>query len=269
MNEFELADKLLLVSAPSYDMASRGDRKRSAKELVNLFLRMNARIQPRATFEIGAREAYFSRCIQRDLPTAASFAFEANPHNHEMFGSGAREAGVDYRHLAITDHSGPVTFMLQKTRRGKPVGPNVGNNSLLALKTTPAEYEEITVPGSSLSDFISSEDLTGPFSAWIDVEGAIGMVLEGADSVLSDFHIIMCEVEDRENWQGQWLVSNVHAHMTKNGFVPVARDYEYVHQHNIIYCRKDIWLSVRDLVAEHLSAISRPLRTHTAEQHTV
>lgn len=265
MSEFELADRLLMVSAPSYDLASRSDRKRSAKELVNLFLRMNARIQPRATFEIGAREAYFSRCIQRDVPTAASFAFEANPHNYEMFGPGALGAGVDYRHLAITDRSGPVSFMLQKTRRGKPVGPNVGNNSLLQLRTTPAEYEEVTVEGSSLADFVRKEKLTGPFSAWIDVEGAIGLVLTGVDDVLAEFHIIMCEVEDRENWQDQWLVSNVHNHLTQKGFIPVARDYEYAHQHNIIYCQKDVWISIRDLVAEHLSIISRPLRSQLAE----
>jgi hypothetical protein len=45
-------------------------------------------------------------------------------------------------------------------------------------------------------------------------------------------------VEDRSYWRDQWLAADVIKLLVENAFLPVARDYEYESQYNIVFVRR-------------------------------
>jgi hypothetical protein len=102
------------------------------------------------------------------------------------------------------------------------------------------ETMQVEVPCTRVDDFLAGADFDRPMTAWIDVEGAVGEVLPGMDSVLGEFMMVFCEVEERAFWDGQWTWPTVHKFMRKRGFHAVARDFEYDGQNNVLFLREDI-----------------------------
>ena len=215
------------------------ERKQSAVELRERFLRLTESVQPDVIFEIGANEATFSRAARIAVPGAKMFAFEASPVNHARFKDVPELHGVEYINMAATDHDGSIEFHLQQTRNGKPVPSTAGSNSILSrigdVKTVPC-----TVPCTSVESWVGKHGLTGTMVAWIDVEGATREVLVGMGDVIKSFAAFHIEVELVRYWHGQWLYGDVLKHMVERGFSPIARDHEFAHQHNVIFVRDDL-----------------------------
>jgi FkbM family methyltransferase len=172
-------------------------------------------------------------------------AFEANPYNYQAFVGRIKESApaVHYHHLAISDTDGEVTFHVKESKGDKALNKVAGNNSLLVRSDDSFLYEKVTVPSRRLDSFLAEGGLTGrTFSAWIDVEGALGPVTKGFGGALETCLSLMVEVEEVAYWQGQMLVFDAMRYFAEQGLVPVARDFEYSDQFNLVYLRKDMLL---------------------------
>lgn len=255
------ADLALLHTASLFDLASQEGRKRSVDSLRRLFFNLHEVLQPKVVLEIGAKEATFSRTMRKALPDAKIIAFEANPYVYakQRKASDPVADGVDYRHLAISDRTGEISFFVQVRRGGKAMKRTVGSNSLMP-RLGDVETEEVTVASTRIDDFLAAEKLAGAKTAWIDVEGAIGLVLGGMGPVLDQFTMVFAEVEEREFWAGQWTWPQVQAFMAEHGFQAVARDFEYEGQNNVLFIRADVLqqAEVRRTLAMHYSSLAHP-----------
>lgn len=261
MSDLALYDIALLQTAALVDLSSPEAKQRSARKLRDMFLRLLAFYPTEVVFEIGANEASFSQAARKRAKDARIVAFEANPHVWERFHARNQTRKVEYLHMAVTDRNGPVTFQLQTSRAGRPMPLTTGSNSLLKRVDHEATYEPVETPGTRLDTFIDEQGLTGrSMCAWIDVEGAIRQVLTGMGERIADFTMLLMEVEDAPKWEDQWCWHDVLAYLRPRGFVPVARDFEYTSQFNVVFVREAMLreLRARIIIAEHLSSLARP-----------
>ncbi len=252
-----LQDLMLMQQARGVDLASREARTKTRDRLQEFFLRLQGVIAPKVTLEIGAHSATFSRKMAR--LGATPHAFEANPYNYQAFAPtiAKRSPAVRYHHMAVSDEDGEVTFQVKASRAGKPTAKVAGNNSLLVRNDAAFDYEAVTVPATRLDSFLAAEGIDGqPFSAWIDVEGALSKVTAGFGTALQHCASLIVEVEQHEYWEGQMLVPDAMRYFASQGLVPVARDFEAQHQYNIVYLKPEIlWQpAVRMLLAKHFEA---------------
>lgn len=255
-----MQDLVLMQQARLHNLSDRGSRRQSAAAVQALFLELQTVLQPQVTLEIGALFAQFSQEMSRRGIEA--HAFEANPHTHGAFVRrlARRAPALQYHHLAISDADGEATFQIRRAASGRPMR-RATNNSLLTRGGAETEYEAVTVPASRLDSFLARHGLAEKsFSAWIDVEGALGKVTSGFGSALKSCLSLIVEVEEKRFWQDQMLVQDVMAYMDGQGMMPVARDFEYRHQYNLVYVRKDVFArpDVRGVLAQYLS------RSHVA-----
>jgi FkbM family methyltransferase len=255
------ADLALLRTASLFDLATPQGRKLSVESLRRLFFALHEVLQPQVVLEIGAKEATFSRTMRKALPNAKVIAFEANPFVYAKQRKLADPIaeGVDYRHLAVSDRTGEISFFVQTRRGTKPVKRTVGSNSLMA-RLGDVETEEVTVASTRIDELIAAEKLEGSKTAWIDVEGAIGLVLAGLGPVLDQFTMVFAEVEEREFWADQWTWPKVQAFFAERGFHAVARDFEYEGQNNVLFVRADVLhqVAVRRALTVHYSSLAHP-----------
>lgn len=244
-----------MQQARGVDLTNRADRLKSRDRLQDFFLGLQRLLQPQLTLEIGAHMATFSRRMARFGIEA--HAFEANPYNHEAFSVSIRKRSpqVVYNQMAVSDIDGDVTFPIRVSRGGKALNKVAANNSLLPRSDDGNEYENVTVPSVRLETYLAKPSLKGrSFSAWIDVEGALGKVTAGFGSVLRNCQSLIVEVEEARYWQDQMLVLDAMRYFAGQGLVPVARDFESAHQYNLVYLRKDVLArpDVRLALARHL-----------------
>jgi FkbM family methyltransferase len=231
----------LMSVAPFYAPLSEVERRRSNKNIVDLFFGILRTYQPALFVEAGAKDAATSVKASNFLPDARIVAFEASPHNYAHFSNAPalEESRVEYRHNALTDRNGPVTFNIQTRVGDAEVDKVRGNNSILKRARKDTEYEEVTVEGITL-DSLFQDNAVESCAMWVDVEGAAEMVLKGAEWLLARTGLMLIEVEDHSYWDGQWTTRQVVEHLCDKGLVPVARDFEYRRQHNILFVSDEV-----------------------------
>jgi hypothetical protein len=101
-------------------------------------------------------------------------------------------------------------------------------------------FLEVVLDGVTLDEFFADQTFTNA-AMWIDVEGACGIVLPGARDLLARSALVMIEVEEQPFWGAeQWLRGRVASYLFELGFVPVARDFEFAHQYNIVFVHTDV-----------------------------
>lgn len=235
-----LSDLVLMQQARLHDLSTKAGRSRSAAALQGLFRSLQEVLKPEFTVEIGAHSAQFSQDMSR-LGIEAH-AFEANPYNHAAFAGQIAKFAPDvrYHHMAVSDADGQATFQIRLDDSGQAMR-RTGSNSLLPREDNTTAYEMVTVPACRLDTFLNQTALKGrEFSAWIDVEGALGKVTAGFGPALQSCLSLIVEVEEKRYWQDQMLVQDVMAYLDGQGMVPVARDFEYVYQYNMVYVRRDV-----------------------------
>jgi FkbM family methyltransferase len=257
-----LRDQLRLSAiASAFDIAENAERKRSTQELTSLFYQIQAVVAPTHFVEVGAHEARFSCDMAALYPHSKVVAFEGSAINYAHFTSlidyAARK--VDYRHSLVSDIDGKTEMMLQTSWEGRPFPLIKGNDSMLRRNLSGMEYERHDVASTRLDTAFADVGTEGIlFSLWIDVEGAAEQVFSGANTVLSNTSSIFIEVEEHQFWENQWLFDDVQAHLTKRGFFPLARDFEYPHQFNVIFIHQLVWrvAAIRAAYNSFLSRIS-------------
>jgi hypothetical protein len=69
------------------------------------------------------------------------------------------------------------------------------------------------------------------------------------------------EVEQYPYWSGQWLFWDVQKYLATHGLIPVARDFEYPHQFNVLFIAQTLLhdISVRDELAQYYSKLGGSL----------
>lgn len=235
-----LQDLTLMQQVRGLDIGMRKNRLQSRNRLQNLFTTLQPILKPDLTLEIGAHSAPFSMLMAKQGFEA--HAFEANPYNHQAFSPriNRRAPTVQYHHMAMSDADGEVTFQIKESRGGKAERKVTGNNSLLPRSDPAYSYETVTVPATRLDSFLAADGRSDKsFSAWIDVEGALSKVTAGFGTALQSCLSLIVEVEERSYWEGQMLVHDTMRYFAEQGLVPIARDFEYMHQYNLVYVRKD------------------------------
>lgn len=241
----------LLQTAANFDLWSSEGRQFSHHALIELFHDLQNFIRPKCFLEFGAFDAKFSRRIKQEHPNSSVIAFEANTYNYKHFTAefDFKAAGIEYKHLAISDQDGTtISFQVQKSRKGVEVSPVKGDDSLLKRNVSDpheiyhdVEYETLTVDAIRLDTYCNDAQFgLCDFGAWIDVEGALRTALSGAKRTLERTRSLMIEVEEKPHWAGQWMAGDVEDFLSKLGFIAVARDFEYEDQYNIIFVKKEV-----------------------------
>jgi len=224
----------LRSTAAHYDLKSPRQRAGSAARLVELFFKATWVLQPDTFIEAGAKTGETSLRARETCPKARIVAFEANPFNYEKYSATFRheQRKVDYINAALSDQPGPVTFNIVTARCGASVDRVTGINSILERVDATVEYEPVTVDATTIDIHFQAPGRT---IMWVDVEGASRQVLTGANRTLATTDVILVELEDKAAWKGQWSASEAIVHLMQRGFVPVARDFEFRTQHNVLF----------------------------------
>jgi FkbM family methyltransferase len=250
-------DVALMHSAWRFNLATQEGRSQSARWLSHLYLRLIVEgLRPAVTLELGAKAAGFSIDVKTALPEASVHALEANPYTYAAFARRLHKYGINYRNLAVGDTSGPAVFKVQRKKMGVEQSPTRGSNS---LRTKPGdfEYEDATVDQLTVDDYVARAGIVGlPTAMWVDVEGCAFEALSGASRTLKQTEALLVEVEDRPIWNGQKLSSNVMGLLLEADFIPVARDFEFPGQHNVLFLSPDAYARSCGLLESLLSQSS-------------
>jgi FkbM family methyltransferase len=236
-----LYDQQLRLFAAHYSNMWDG-RSNSAAVVAAYFHELVDLSRPALFVEAGAYRAEASRRTREQHPDCRVVAFEANPYNHEKYADelGFVDLDIEYLNLALTESAGPVTFHLRTRQDGKDLRKTTGNSSLLRMRGTDTQYEEISVDGVTLDGFFA-DSTAGPVCLWIDVEGASRQVLNGARGLLTRTELVLIEVEEVFRWEDQWRSLDVIEFFLEAGFLPLTRDAEYNQHYNIIFVRTDVY----------------------------
>lgn len=227
----DLQESILSDSLPeNIDMHAEA-RKRNADELGDAVSKLVVHLKPEIVLEIGAHEAKFSQTIKSKLPASRVVAFEANPTVYKKFEARAKEGNIEYLYQCIADEDRAYQFAVPGKDRAHPTMGSV-------LRYTQKEtFETYEVHGTKLDTFLDGASASN--AMWIDVEGAVGSVLKGAEAALQNCVLLFAELEARERWEGQLLDSDVIKILMSIGLVPVLRDIQrHKWQHNILFLRE-------------------------------
>lgn len=142
-------------------------------------------IEPGATFfDVGANLGIYA--IMASLAGADAVAIEPYPPNIERLRTNARENDTPVRivEAAVGANSGTVPFRMEESKEVGSVG--------LAPSSRSNDPETITVPMETVDGI--AERIGSPDIMKIDVEGAEGLVLEGATRAVAECRTIYVEV---------------------------------------------------------------------------
>lgn len=229
----ELLLNNLVMQSALYDLPDQKERQKSNQELANLFANIVGNSNIDSFYEIGALYAEMSMFIKNRVNNV--FAFEASTRNYEL--AKDKVDGIEYLNMAISSYDGEININM-----GISEGANIGADSVLnRLDNGETEYKTEKVKCLKLDSFVSSKGLLENSNAlWIDVEGSTMDVLSGAKETLINTKVIFIEVEQVKFWENQMLVSDINKFLCDSGFIPIARDFEYENQFNIVYVKEDI-----------------------------
>jgi FkbM family methyltransferase len=205
----------------------------------DLFHALCLSLKPTAFLEVGAHEASMAKQITASLPETEVFAFEANPFVWEHFAP-AMPSAVRYLQSAVGSEVGSEQLLIpREIRRGRASRTLPRANSTASFHARAEErarYEQITVPCTTIDDFVESVSTLGPMAIWVDAEGATREVLYGGRATLAEHVVLACiELEGREVWDGEWLDHQVCGFMKECGFIPIVRDAMVSWQYNQIF----------------------------------
>lgn len=222
-------------------------RRASAALLDDLFLDLVTLLQPRLFVEAGAFDAAVSTGVAAALPNCRVVAYEANPHvfHHHSSTSRPQDRGVQYTFSAVADHQGTATFHVISSSASTSDDRLAGYSSLHQRAggdwLGDVGYEEVTVPCTTLDAEFTEWERSAEAALWLDVEGATGAVLSGADVFLDHTSLLKVEIEEVGFWQDQWLAAEVEGRLHEHGLVAVARDNQDEDQYNAVFGRRGMF----------------------------
>lgn len=218
-------------------------KQQSHRALISAFFSVIERLTVTSLLEIGAFQAEVSRQFIGEGPARHALAVEANPYNFDQFKDSLTNAGVIYHHAAILDREGPCELQLHVTDIDIKNGYIRGNNSILKSDARP-ETRAVSVPGTTLdalvTNYVATHSIPDPAvqhpALWIDVEGALDLVINGGRQTIANSLVIFAEVETEQLWNKQATFPEITALLGTLGFFPWLRDCEYEpEQFNVMF----------------------------------
>lgn len=237
-------DVLLLQmqqQAMLFDLSAMQGRQWSTQRLTNFFIDIQNVLPVQNILEIGAHEAGFSLAVKKKFPLLTVFAYEANPYVYEKYihSPEIENSAISYEHLAVCDYDGEISFHISNTIQAKQEAKDSKRHSILERKSNDST-SDVTVACKKLDTLFAKEIAASKgFSLWIDAEGATGLILEGAKNLLPHVYSVFVEVESQVKFKKQWNEKELCDFMLENDFVPVARDFAFRHQYNMVFVKKD------------------------------
>lgn len=197
-------------------------------------------VRPSVIAEVGAFEADFSRKMHAKYQDARIYAFEANPRVYEQFAGELLKGGITYIHVAVGASTGTVTIHVpvQIANKAMPFVNRMASLHVVGLRDS--KTTAIEVPLDTLDNLLGAEISTRRCALWIDVEGAVDQVLEGAAKTLAQTDLVICELESSQVWNGQVLGADIRRRLGDLGFSMVARDCQKWFQYNAIFVRTSV-----------------------------
>lgn len=232
----------LAQQAALYTLTNMSGRKKSAERVAGFFLRAQQLLPVTATLEIGAHEAGFSRKVKQRNPERTVRAFEANPHvfAHFLLEGSVRKAGIDYEHYAVGEADGSALFYIYDTLNGEEEAHDSRRQSMLPrVETEGMHFTTVRVPMARLDSLCANDSPDSRYALWIDAEGSSAQVLAGAEKTLQKTLILIIELESRRKFAGQADDREIMATLLARDFVPILRDFQFRHQYNALFVRKD------------------------------
>jgi FkbM family methyltransferase len=183
-------------------------------------------------FEVGSCEGEDSIRLRRKYPKAKIYTFEALPNNIRKIKDNFKKysaQNMNLFQLALSHKDGKATFYVSSGHpedRPKDDGWDYGNksSSLLKPKKTKKIHgwlkfkDKIKVKTRRLDSFCAEHSIDKIDFAFIDVQGAELMVLEGAGELIENIGMVWLEVEVVELYKRQPLKNDVERFMEKHGF---------------------------------------------------
>ena len=198
---------------------------------MNQFLELSKFLKVDISIEVGAYDGDFSKSAS--ALNLRSFAFEASPHVFNRFKD--QMTNIKYENLAVTDHCGFITFVLNSSKDPEWAP----NNSIKSRKGISSQH--LRIPCTSLDSYFSFLDKQ-KVALWIDCEGANQEVLSGATKLLQkNVCSIYIEVEKRQIWSNSWVEADVNDYLLELGFKKFRKFREGNGQANIIYVKNEIF----------------------------
>lgn len=236
------------VHQAGIDKFGKAYKRHSHTKLVATFFQFIERLAVSSAIEIGAFSAEFSRKFVSAAEPRIALAVEANPYNFDKFKDSITEQGIYYHHAAVLDREGPCELQLQETDVDIATGYIRGNNSILVTDARP-QTRAITVPGTTLDTLVAEYVVSHLFPdtsvshpvLWIDVEGALNLVIKGGERTITHSLMIFAEVETKQLWKAQATFSDIAEQLDNLGFYPWLRDCEYEpDQFNVLFANRNL-----------------------------
>lgn len=207
-------------------------------------------IRPDFFLEVGAFEAEFSQRMKKKYPEVPAVAVEANPRVYAHFCQTVKSSGVEYVNYAATSKKETVDIHIPEIIAGKEM-PAIGRmGSLLEVGLRDSSTTSASVQGLPVDDLVGDRDFCNG-CMWVDVEGFLKEVLDGAFQTISRCDIIYTEMEISPVWKSQTLAPDNIARLENLGFDLVARDCQKWFQFNALFLRRRIYN--RDEVAQRIA----------------
>ncbi|HXR87088.1 MAG TPA: FkbM family methyltransferase [Stellaceae bacterium] len=181
-----------------------------------------ANCQPDIICDVGSYNAAEIVRFRRLSPKSACFGFEANGRNVEQFIEPRKDLGdIVIEHMAVSNCTGETTFNMLEAEDTDGDWRRAAGSLLERSEAIPARV--VTVRCTTLDDYFRSEIAAGKtFILWIDVEGALFNVIEGAKATLGRTIALRAELERHQFWKDQKLAADNVAALNKAGFVLLA-----------------------------------------------
>jgi FkbM family methyltransferase len=185
-------------------------------------------LRPSVVCDIGAFNGDESFRLAGLLPLSRIVAFEASPQNFaQFFGPASRFSSMpnfQIVHKAVSDQNGTIEFNVLDAENEASDWRRAANS--IRMRADKLDTRQVLVDATRLDDHFGSEMIqNNTFALWIDVEGALEKVLDGAPEVLSRSLIIRTEVEWKELWLGQRLAPEIKRQLSDSGFHILADTY--------------------------------------------
>src|SRR5262249_23917371 len=159
--------------------------------------------------------------VSATAPGCEVYAFEANTATYLRCKPKLAHSGIDYRHLAITDHNGQATVYMPVTLGGLTDNTRYSAKTSLLQRNEAAVYPRFEVHAQTLDTFFGDRLGAGArFFLWIDVEGATEAILAGALNVLCRTLSIFVECENAPFWCGGSNTGRLVDRLLQHGFIP-------------------------------------------------
>ena len=222
----------------------RKSKKRTLRSAIELheFSALLGKDQP-LILEIGANDGGSTTEFVEIFPQASIFAFEPEPRAIDLFKARQFPSNVTLIEMAIGAATGTTEFFQSSGEPPKKVEEVDASQGwhLSGSIRQPKEHlnavpwvtfdSKITVPISTLDDWVDSQKIGVVDLIWADVQGAEADLINGARKTLRQTRFLYTEYDDRELYQGQLGLDDI---------VKLLPDFEIVEvfRHNILLRNK-------------------------------